>query len=138
MVLQPATDDTEDARVIFTVSKNNDGELGAQTAWERGVIAFEKVDNFDWAAYAGEGAPPVEKVTEAHLRKLFNGGQISMQLAHAAKQLMELAGVGRTTAYAALKFIGGKFSHLLVSENGLITIRPQIATEEGGEQDSAF
>jgi hypothetical protein len=34
-VMQAATDDTEDNRIVWTCCKNNDGELGARSAWER-------------------------------------------------------------------------------------------------------
>ena len=34
-VMQAASDDTTDNRIVWTCCKNNDGELGARSAWER-------------------------------------------------------------------------------------------------------
>ncbi|MBX3733958.1 MAG: AAA family ATPase [Verrucomicrobiae bacterium] len=112
LVIQPATDDTEDDRVIVTPAKNNDGELGPRTAWRRTSDGFEEVANFDWTAYDGGQATPDARVQEAHLRAVFKDGTLRLPLKMAAQALKEVAKVGRSTAYDALK-LPGKFSHLL-------------------------
>lgn len=95
LVMQPASDDTEDSRVVVTPAKNNDGKLGPRTAWERSEAWFDPVPTLDFEAFDSGGfKPKVAKVTEDHIRKLF-------------------ANSGRRAAYDALKLEGGRFSHLL-------------------------
>jgi hypothetical protein len=47
-VMQAASDDVNDPRVVWTCCKNNDGKLGPQTAWERRNGLFVPVTDFDW------------------------------------------------------------------------------------------
>ena len=47
-VMQAASDDVTDPRVVRTCCKNNDGKLGPQTAWERRNGLFVPVTDFDW------------------------------------------------------------------------------------------
>jgi hypothetical protein len=47
-VKQSASDDVDETRVVWTCCKNNDGQLGPQTAWERRNGLFIPVPNFDW------------------------------------------------------------------------------------------
>jgi len=54
-VIQPASDDPKDNRVVWTCCKNNDGEMGSPSAWERGNGAFTAVEDFDWEAFYGKG-----------------------------------------------------------------------------------
>ncbi len=113
-ILQPASDDTEDDRVVFTTAKNNDGELGARSAWKRGGSMFEPCSEFSWEDYDGGSSRAREsKVGEEHIRELFDNGNKWLLLSEAARQLMELARIARTAAYEALKLSGGRFSELL-------------------------
>ena len=133
MVMQPATDDTEDARVVFTPSKNNDGELGARSAWNREASLFEPVLDFNFEEFDGGEAKREPKVREEHLRTLFEDGGRSLVLKTAVAELQELAGVGRTAAYDALKLDGGRFSNLLTKDsNDLIGWR---AVKPGDDVD---
>lgn len=50
-VMQAASDDTTDNRVVWTCCKNNDGELGERLAWERCNGLFAPVLDFDWEAF---------------------------------------------------------------------------------------
>jgi hypothetical protein len=52
-VLQHASDDTNEDRIVFTCVKNNNGLLGDSSAWTRtaGGI-FEPVLNFDWESFS--------------------------------------------------------------------------------------
>ena len=77
-ILQPASDDVEDNRVVVTTVKNNDGqEFGPRSAWERrngGFVAFE---NFNWDEYDKGGSKPREaKVKLEHLHELFENGEL--------------------------------------------------------------
>lgn len=125
LVMQPASDDTEDARVVITPAKNNDGELGPRTVWERKAGWFEPVTEFDWEAFDSGSTKREPKVREEHLREVFEDGRSRSVLKHAAERLQEVAGVGRSAAYEALK-LTGRFAALLVREpdTGLIGLRP--------------
>ena len=57
-VMQAASDDVTDNRVVWTCCKNNDGELGSRSAWERRDGLFVPNDFFDWEAF---DHPPKEK-----------------------------------------------------------------------------
>ena len=53
--LEPASNDTEDNRVVLTCCKNNDGIEGAPSAWHRQNGLFGECEDFDWEAFnAGE------------------------------------------------------------------------------------
>ena len=128
MVMQPATDDTEDARVVLTCAKNNDGELGARSAWERRAGLFEPVPEFDWESFDNGGTTHREaKVKEEHVRQAFDLGLGPLPMSQVVARLQELAGVGRSAAYDALKTgTGARFAHLLVRQPGtsMISLRP--------------
>jgi hypothetical protein len=125
LVMQPASDDTEDARVVITPSKNNDGELGPRTVWERKAGWFEPVTEFDWEAFDSGNVKREPKVNEGHLRELFEDGRRRMTLKQAAECLQDIADVGRSAAYEALK-LTGRFGALLVRdpETDFIGLRP--------------
>jgi len=50
-VVQAASDDVDDERIVLTCCKNNDGQLGARSAWERRNGLFVPVENFDWEEF---------------------------------------------------------------------------------------
>ena len=49
--MQAASDETTDNRVVWTCCKNNDGELGPRSAWERRSGLFALVHDFDWETF---------------------------------------------------------------------------------------
>ncbi len=112
-IIQPATDETDDGRIVFTVAKNNNGQLGKRSVWGRRNGLFAPVEDFNWDDFDSGGKSPKKEVTEAHIREVFEVGNARMFLKNAAEKLQEVAGVGRTVAYEALKVEGGEFSHLL-------------------------
>ena len=57
-VMQAASDDVTDDRVVWTCCKNNDGELGYRSAWERHNGLFAPVELFDFDAF---DHPPKEQ-----------------------------------------------------------------------------
>jgi len=106
--------------VVMTCAKNNDGKLGPRSAWERRNGLFTPVMSFDWERFDNQGtqaSPP--PVTEEHVRAIFANGPLSR--ADAAARLMEVAEVGRTTAYQALKE-GSPFSKLFTVRAGLLCL----------------
>jgi hypothetical protein len=114
IVMQPASDDVEDARVVVTCAKNNDGALGVRTAWERqDGLLFVPVPGFNFEDFDGGRLKQGPAVKEEHLRDLFDNGRRRLATKHAVERLMEIAAVGRSAAYDALKRKDGRFSHLL-------------------------
>jgi hypothetical protein len=135
IVMQPATDDVEDARVVMTCAKNNDGALGARTAWERkdGSL-FVPVEGFNFEEYDSGTAKREPKVNEGHMRELFENGRCKMMLKQAAERLQEIAEVGRSAAYEALK-LTGRFATLLTRDgDGLIGLRLSTGEETDSEE----
>ena len=115
MILQPGSNDIEDNHVVFTPVKNNDGEMGKRTAYERRESLFVPAEDFDWSEF-DSGSGPKKKgpaVTEEHVRAVFDGGAAWLSQKEAANKLQVLAGVGRSTAYDALNAMKGRFSELL-------------------------
>lgn len=125
MVMQPASDDVEDDRVVLTTAKNNDGDRGPRSCWRHVPAGFEEVTDFDFDAYDGGGGEREAKVREEHIRTLLTAGPMAQ--AAAAKALAELAGVARSTAYESLKTAGGRFSHLIEGRGGVLSLREAAA-----------
>lgn len=117
-VLQPASDDTEDDRVVFTCCKNNDGELGPRSCWQRGNGLFVLAE-MDWNEFDGKTESKRRAITEDDLRGLFDSGKRTLTLANAAKELITLTGACRAAAYNALK-ASGRFGHLLREGDGFL------------------
>ena len=115
MILQPASDDIEDNHVVFSPVKNNDGEMGKRTAWERRDGTFIAAEDFDWSEFDAGGGSKKKgpAITEKHLRTVFDDGALWLSQKDAAEKLTGLAEVGRSTAYDALKAINGRFSAIL-------------------------
>jgi hypothetical protein len=54
-VMQAASDDVTDDRIVWTCCKNNDGELGKRSAWIRRNGLFDALTDFDWEAWNKDG-----------------------------------------------------------------------------------
>lgn len=121
-IMQAASDDTEDKRVVWTCCKNNDGELGARSVWVRGNGLFVPVLDFDWKAFESDGEKR-RAVSLDDLDALFEGGKRQLARSHAVSQLMEQTGLAKTACYQALK-PDGKFAQNLIEENGLLNFKP--------------
>lgn len=115
MILQPASDDIEDNHVVFSPVKNNDGNLGKRTAWERRDSLFFEAEDFDWSEFdSGSGSKKKgPAISEEHIRAVFDDGAVWLSQKDASEKLMDLAQVGRSTAYDSLKPINGRFSAML-------------------------
>jgi hypothetical protein len=121
-IMQVASDDTTDNRVVWTCCKNNDGELGKRSAWERRNGLFVPANDFDWKIFDGDGEKR-RAVNLDDLDALFDGGKRQLARNTAVEQLMELTKLKNTACYQALK-AGGKFSQHLVEQNGLLNFKP--------------
>ena len=121
-VLQAASDDPTDARVVWTCCKNNDGELGERTAWERRNGLFAPVADFDWTEF-DRPAGDRPTVTEADVAEVFQHGKRSVRKAEAVAELQEHTGAGKSACYNALK-LDGRFARHLAENEGLLTWTP--------------
>jgi hypothetical protein len=113
-VIQAASDDTTDNRIVWTCCKNNDGELGRRSAWERRNGLFAPVADFDWETFnvPDDGREAISKVDIA---AIFENGAPTRP--EAVKALMDRTGASRASCYRALK-PGERFAKQLHSENG--------------------
>lgn len=121
-VIQTASDETQDKRIVWTCCKNNDGDLGARSAWERQNGLFVPVANFDWESFEGDGRKR-QAVTLDDLEALFEGGGRQLARKIAVAELIELTGLAKTACYTALK-LDGKFRNSLSEQNGLLQFIP--------------
>jgi hypothetical protein len=117
-VMQAASDDPVDNRVVWTCCKNNDGELGARSAWERRNGLFVPVPDFDWKTFEGDGEKR-RAVTLDDLDALFEGGKRQLAKNAAVAQLMEQTGLAKTACYQSLK-LDGKFAKNISEQDGLL------------------
>jgi hypothetical protein len=121
-VMQAASDDTEDRRIVWTCCKNNDGELGTRSAWMRGNGLFVPVKDFDWKTFEADGEKR-RAVTLDDLDALFEGGARKLARSHAVAQLKDQTTLGQSACYAALK-TDGKFAQNLLELDGLLHFKP--------------
>jgi hypothetical protein len=99
------------SRIVWTCCKNNDGELGTRSAWERRNGLFVPVQDFDWKTFDGDGEKR-RTVSLDDLDALFEGGKRQLARNTAVEQLMEQTGLGKTACYQALKRTGNSASTL--------------------------
>lgn len=117
-VMQAASDDTTDNRIVWTCCKNNDGELGARSAWERRNGLFVQIETFDWKTFDGDNEKR-RTVSLDDLDTLFDSGKRRLARTAAVEQLIEQTGLGKTACYQALK-PNGKFGQHFKEHDGLL------------------
>lgn len=110
-VLQPACNDPEDDRVVWTCCKNNDGAEGQRTAWHRRNGLFAPAKDFDWEEFdkseSGTIKTSIDKVLEIASEGFKKRGEI-------VSILKTRFGLGKSAAYAAINsaFGAGKLQEL--------------------------
>jgi hypothetical protein len=119
-VMQAASDETTDNRVVWTCCKNNDGELGSRSAWERRNGLFAPVTDFDWEAFDAPDKDQREVIGEADVRAVFENGALTK--GQAVKQLAANTGASQASCYRALN-PDGRFGKHLCAEKGMLTWR---------------
>jgi hypothetical protein len=117
-VMQAASDDTSDNRIVWTCCKNNDGELGSRSAWQRRNGLFAPVSDFDWDEFDAPEKDRREVITEADMQTIFENGALTK--AEAAKKLKSNTGASKSTCYNALDS-DGRFSEHLSYSGGKLT-----------------
>ena len=99
-VLEPASPDQEDDRVVWTCAKCNDGIAGAPTAWHRESHGFTPCPEFDLDEYLSGGETERRRISENDVRDAIGAGGV--RRAQVVSR-MKSAGWAPSTAYAALK-----------------------------------
>jgi AAA domain-containing protein/CHC2-type zinc finger protein len=116
-VMQAASDETTDNRVVWTCCKNNDGELGVRSAWERRNGLFAPVRDFDWEAFDAPEKDRRELISETDVAAIFRNGEL--RKAEAVKRLQSNTGAHRASCYRALEPNGRFARHLVVEGEGI-------------------
>jgi hypothetical protein len=116
-VMQAASDETTDNRVVWTCCKNNDGELGVRSAWERRNGLFAPVKDFDWDTFDAPEKDRRELITETDVAAIFRNGEL--RKAEAVKRLQSNTGAHRASCYRALEPNGRFARHLVVEGEGI-------------------
>lgn len=125
-VIQAATDDPEDDRVVFTCCKNNDGPMPSPSAWGRRNGLFVPVPDFDWEEFQGRGngAGKRMEITKDDLGVVFQGDSIGkMTRKRAVELLCERNGCSQSAAYGALS-LTGRFKDHLREVDGFLSWHP--------------
>ena len=99
-VLESASTETTDDRLVFTCCKNNDGEEGQRTAWYRRNGLFAPCSDFDWEEF-DKAEQPAGQITSEQVREAVGVGGVSRS--DAAKELEENTGKSRATCFKALQ-----------------------------------
>ena len=115
-VMQSASDDVTDNRIVWTCCKNNDGELGKRSVWERRNGLFTPVHEFDWDAFDN---PEREKreITASLMAEIFGDAELSKKDAVAA--IVE-RGFKQAAAYRALETNGRFKENLFTTKEGTL------------------
>ncbi len=98
----PASDDTNDERIVWECGKNNNGRMGARSAWFRRNGLFLPCADFDWESFDGDGATKgLRKSIEAKdVARLLEGRK--MAYSRLVSEIMEDFRVSERTAKEAV------------------------------------
>ena len=119
-VMQAASDEPQDNRLVWTCCKNNDGDLGTRSAWERRNGLFAPVSNFDWDNFDNPSQSDRVAITVEDMEAIFAEGYKQLARPEAVKALQALTQAGGTACYTALK-LNGRFSQHLNESHGLLS-----------------
>ena len=120
-VVQPATPDMEDDRIVFELAKANDcrpewlKEFGTRSAWHRRNGAFAACDKFDWEEWQNPGGRNEEKraVTLPMIQAAMRG-RAGMKAGELVKRIAEAEEVGESTVWRAIG--KGGYAHKWLDE----------------------
>jgi hypothetical protein len=123
-IIEAASSDPADDRVVFTCAKNNNGDMGHPSAWRRCNGQFEPVSDFDWTEFytSGDQKKGSDKITEAMMELVFDRGPVDKS--EGVKELMKLTGCKQSAAYNALKIEGRFRSNLRKTKDGKLSWEP--------------
>jgi hypothetical protein len=112
-IMQHASDDVAEERVVFTCCKNNDGQLGNRSVWIRKNGLFQNVPDFDWDSW--DNADPKQtsqSVSKEAIAAVFENGRKRLTKGEAVEALMCITGKKKTACYSALNLYGRFREHL--------------------------
>ena len=112
-VMQFANDDPEESRIVWICCKNNDGELGPRSAWDRRNGLFAPVSDFEWDSFDFKGRIIRAAISLDDVRAIFDGDK-TLSRTQARDALIARTGRSRTRCYDAIK----RFSTHLVEVGG--------------------
>jgi DnaB-like helicase N terminal domain/AAA domain len=115
-ITQSASDDVNDNRVVWTCCKNNDGDLGPRSAWERCNGLFTPVTDFDWKSFDNPDGEKRE-ITAAIMAEVFGDAELTKKDAVAA--IVE-RGFKQAAAYRALETNGRFKENLFTTKKGTL------------------
>jgi len=117
-IVEHASADPEDDRIVLTCAKNNNGPEGPPSAWHRRNGLFAPCDGFDFEEFYAGGGGGKPSITEEHIRAVL---ETPRPKPSAVKALRDATGCGSSAAYAALN-LEGRFNHLFDEADGLLTL----------------
>lgn len=135
--LERVTEEPGDRRVVSTLLKNSNGKSeGQKHALQQIDTGFREIDDFDFSQCMGGGGAGGhnEKITEQHIRELFENGKVRYTRKEAVMRLMALTGAKEKACYAALKEDGPRFGYLLKSEGKEVGLDTELW---GGDVNTA-
>jgi hypothetical protein len=106
-ILESASTDTTDDRLVFTCCKCNDGEAGPRTAWHRRNGLFAPCPDFEWDEF---GQPELNQrtITMDDMRRAVGVSGVSK--AQVARTLMSETGKGKSTVYRTIQTYSGNLT----------------------------
>jgi DnaB-like helicase N terminal domain/AAA domain len=117
-VMQSATDEIDDDRVVWTCCKNNDGEIGRRSVWHRRNGLFHQVTDFNFEDFDSADKGRRALIAEADVAATFEGGREELTRTQAVERLELRTDAKRSTCYNALE-LDGKFGrHLREAGDG--------------------
>ena len=114
-MLQPASDDMTDDRVIFDCGKSNNDQPLAMSAWHRCNGNFLPCASFDFDEWINPPEESRKSVTLEVMQELFENGKRRATRAHLAEDLKG-KGYSQATAYRVLG-LKGKFADYLEEDS---------------------
>lgn len=117
-VMEAASDDQTDTRVVWTCAKNNDGEPGPRSAWHRRNGLFTPCHDLNWEGFDNPQGEERASITETHMRQLFANGR-RLPRRQACEKLMAITELGQSACYNALS-PSGRFKERLREEGKLL------------------
>lgn len=117
-IIQSASNDGTDNRVVWTCSKNNDGELGERSSWIRKNGLFEEFKDFNWEEFDGDGVKNFtwQDIVEILKNDAYGAVCGNISKSAAKDKIMKETGISRAQAYRwideaikqqALRFVNG-------------------------------
>lgn len=100
-VLQNASDDVTDTRVVVTCCKNNDGELGNRGVWTRDSGQWPAVEGFDWESF-DNGEKEEAAFTADKIPSILDKYPKGLSQVKLASEIVK-RGVARATAYRRIE-----------------------------------